>query len=98
MQRCVGLPRVVVRDLGGDVVRDVRLGDSVREDGAEQAHYGAEGAGATHEVTVHCGERTSGEGEGGGAVVGEHGVGVLEEGDHDEPAVIIRTSEGQLRC
>ena len=55
-----GVPCVVVRDLGADVVRDVGLGDTVECDGSE----GAE------EVAVHGGEGATGKGPFLGRVVG----------------------------
>ena len=60
LERLGGVPGVVVRDLGADVVRDVRLGDTVEGDGAK----GAE------EVAVHGGEGAAGESPLVGRVVG----------------------------
>lgn len=86
MESCVGLPCVVVRDLAGDVVSDVGLGDTMGKSLADCAHNPANDAWASHKVTVECAESTTGEGVCGCAVVGEQRIGVLEEGDHDEPA------------
>ena len=76
--------RVVVRDLAADVVEDVRLGDAVRRDGADPAH---EAAKVAEEAAVEGRERAALEGELALAVVRQEGVGVLEEGDQDEPVV-----------
>lgn len=81
------LPGVVVGDLAADVVGDVGLGDTVSGGGADPAGDLADDAGSAHEFTIEGGESTTGEGEGRGLVVRKGGVGVLEEGDEDEPVV-----------
>lgn len=68
------------------MVCDVGLGDTVGHGGTDPAHDGAGDTGATHQVTIHGGKSATGESEGRGTVVGKERVGVLEEGDHDEPA------------
>ena len=75
---------MVVRDLAVDVVEDMRLGDAVRGPRADPAPDAAEVA---EEVAVERRERAALERELGGAVVRDDGVGVLEEGDEDEPVV-----------
>ena len=79
-----GLPCVVVGDLAVDVVEDVSLRDAVGGGGTDPAH---EAAKVTEEVAVKSGQSTTGEGELGGTVVGQQGVGVLQESDQDEPMV-----------
>lgn len=74
--RC-GLPGVVVGDLGGDVVGNVGLTDTVEDVGAN----------GSEEVSVNGGKSSSGESPLVGRVVGKDGVGVLKVGDEDEPVV-----------
>jgi hypothetical protein len=62
---------LTVRDLGGNVVGNVGLGDTVHEVGSD----------GTHQVTVDGAEGSTGEGPLSSAVVGDVGVGVLEVGD-----------------
>lgn len=83
-QRPRRLPRVIVRDLAAHVVQDVRLGDAARRPRADPPH---ERAGVAEEAAVERGEGAAREGVLRGAVVREEGVGVLEEGDEDEPVV-----------
>jgi len=59
------------------VVRDVGFADTVKDVSSDR----------THEGTVDGGEGASGEGPFVGGVVGKDGVGVLQEGDQDEPVV-----------
>jgi hypothetical protein len=73
--RC--LPCGVVRDLGADVVSDVGFTDTVQDDSTD----GAE------ELSVDGAECASSERPLGGRVVREQGVGVLQEGNGDEPVV-----------
>ena len=54
------------------------FGDSVSHDGTEDSI-------ATHKAAVQGGESTVREGESARAVVRKERVGVLQEGDHDEP-------------
>lgn len=75
-ERICRLPGVVVRDLGGDVVGDVRLADTVQDVLADGAH----------ELSVDGGKGASGERPLVGGVVRENRVGVLEVGNEDEPA------------
>lgn len=82
-----GLPGVVVGDLAADVVGDVSLGDTVSGGGADPSGNLADDARSAHEFTIEGRESTTGEGEGGGLVVRKSRVGVLEEGDEDEPVV-----------
>lgn len=68
---------LTVRDLGAQVVEDVSLGNSVEEVRSDEAEgVPVDGAkGTTLEVPLSV------------TVVGEGGVGVLEEGDHDQVVV-----------
>lgn len=68
LDRLGGLPGVVVRDLGRDVVRDVGLADAVEDVGADGSHH----------VAVHRRERAAGEGPLRRAVVGDDRVRVLQ--------------------
>lgn len=77
LERLGGLPGVVVRNLGRDVVGHVGLADTVQHEGADEAKA----------ISVGSGERSVREGPDVVGVVGEHGVGVLKEGDANEPMV-----------
>ena len=77
-------PGVVMRDLARDVVEDVGLGDTVGRACTDPAE---ERTGTTEERAVERGQCAAGEGEGRGTVVREERVGVLQEGDHDQPVV-----------
>lgn len=67
----------VVEGNGGDVVvENVGLDDAVEEVAADEAKFAVDG-----------GSGSTSEGPGVGIVVRERGVGVLEEGDSDEPVV-----------
>lgn len=70
-------PSVVVRDLGRDVVGDVCLSNTVENVSAN----------GTQEVTINGGKGTTRESPLVGRVVGEDRVGVLKEGDEDEPVI-----------
>lgn len=77
---CVcGLPSVVVGNLGGSVVSDVGLADTVKNPSTNGAH----------ESSVNGGKSSSGKGPLLGRVMGQDGVGVLEVGDEDEPVVDV---------
>lgn len=75
---------MVVGNLAGDVVENVSLGDTVGGSSTNPTHDAAEIA---KKVTVEGSQSAAREGELGCTVVGENGVGVLEERDHDEPVV-----------
>lgn len=77
LESLCGLPSVVVRDLGGDVVSDVGLADTVEDPSTDRAEH----------VSVNGGQGTSGKGPLVGRVVGEERVGVLKVGDEDQPVV-----------
>lgn len=79
-----------MRDLARNVVGDVRFRDSVCRKGAEPSH---EAAKVTKKVAVERGQCTARERELRCAIVGQDGVGVLKEGDQDEPVV-----DPSLRC
>jgi len=71
-------------NLAGDMVKDMSLRDAIGGMCTEPAH---EWAKVTQKVTIKSGEGPPGEGELGGAVVGQEGVGVLEECDKNEPVI-----------
>ena len=75
---------MVMWDLRRHVMEDVSLRDSVREAATKPAE---EGTSATEKRAVEGGEGTTLEVERGATVVREVGVGVLEEGDQNEPVV-----------
>lgn len=77
LQSLCGLPSVVVRDLGGDVVSNMSLADTVENPSTDWAEH----------VSVNGGEGSSGKSPLVGRVVGEQRVGVLEVGDEDQPVV-----------
>lgn len=66
---------------------DMGLADTVHGGSHDPSAELAEEAVTTHKRSVKGGESATGEGEGRGLIVREHGVGVLEEGDEDEPVV-----------
>jgi hypothetical protein len=85
-----GFPSIIVRDLAANVVQDVSLGDSVRRRSANHAPDLATTnppGSTTEQGTINGSEGTTGEGELGSTVMGNEGVGVLEESDEDEPRV-----------
>ena len=73
-----------MRHAASDVVRNVRLRDAVCRPRAKPA---PEAASAAEQVAVDGREGAAGEGKGTSAVVREERVGVLEEGDENEPVV-----------
>jgi hypothetical protein len=73
-----------MRDLAGDMVQNVCLGDTVCSMSTEPSH---QLAAVTEKVAVHGSESTTRESKLGWAVVRKQGVGMLEEGDEDEPVV-----------
>lgn len=74
---CLGGLVGVVEGNGGDVVmKDVGLNDAVKEGASDEAKLAVDGSSGTTSV-----------GPGVGVVVGQGGVGMLQEGDHDEPVV-----------
>jgi hypothetical protein len=77
-------PSIVVRNLAGDVVKDVSLRDTVGSVCTEPSHDWAK---VTKKVAIQGGEGTTGEGKLGSTVMREERVGVLEEGDENEPMV-----------
>lgn len=83
-QRIGGFPSVVMRDLAVDVVGNVGLRDTVGAGGCDPGHDRSE---VTEEVTIIGCQGTTGESELGRAVVGEEGIGVLQERDQHEPMV-----------
>lgn len=72
-----GFPSVVVGNLGRDMVGDVGFADTVEDPSTNGAEH----------VSVNGGKGTSSKGPLFGGVVGEEGVGVLQIGDEDQPAV-----------
>lgn len=75
---------MVMWDLRRYVVKDVSLRNSVCEDATEPAE---KRTGTTEKRAVEGGERTTLEVECRAAIVREVGVGVLEEGDQNQPVV-----------
>jgi len=84
LERRTSLPSIVVGYLAGHMVEDVGLRDAIGGVGTEPGH---DAAAVAEEVAVEGGESTAREGEFGGAVVREKGVGVLKECDEDEPLI-----------
>jgi hypothetical protein len=82
--RLKGYIRIVVRNLAANVVDDVGLGDTVGSMSADPAH---DAAAVTEQASVEGGQGSTLEGEFGSTVVGQERVGVLQEGNHDEPVV-----------
>lgn len=72
-------PGVVVWDLGGSVVSDVGLANTVKDPSTDGAH----------ESSVNGSKGTSSKSPLLGRVMGQDGVGVLEVGDEDEPVVDV---------
>lgn len=83
-----------MRDLASDVVRNVGLGNAVSGGAADPTSDCANDARATHKLTVEGGKSATGEGEGGSLVMGQSGVGVLEEGNEDKPVVNLQHEAG----
>jgi hypothetical protein len=81
---CRSFPRVVVRNLRADMVKNVGLGDAVRR---RRADPGSNGSKVTEERAVECRERATRECVRLRAVVRQNGVRVLEERDEDQPVV-----------
>ena len=75
---------MIMRDLAVHMVQDMRLRDPMSRTRADEAPHAAEVA---QEVTVERRKRAALERELGCAVVRDDRVGVLEEGDDDEPVV-----------
>lgn len=73
-----------MRDLARNVVQDVSLRNTVGGMRAEPAHNGTQIA---EEMTVQGGKSATGKGELGGTIMRKKRVGVLQEGDQDEPVV-----------
>ena len=76
------IPSLTV-DRGKDYGQNTRKTDE-RGMCADPAHHAAE---ISQEAAVESRERTAGEGEFGSAIVGKQGVGVLQEGDQDDPVI-----------
>lgn len=77
-------PRMVVRDLARNVMRNMSLGDAMGRTRANPAHDAAEIA---KQVPVKSCKGTTLERELGRAVMRKERVGVLQEGDQDKPVV-----------
>ena len=75
---------MVMRNLAGNVVQDVRLANPVSGSSANPSHETSQ---VTEQATVQCSKCTTGEGEFRCTVVGEEGVGVLKECDQNKPMV-----------
>jgi hypothetical protein len=83
-QSISGFPGMVVRDLAVDVVGDVSLGYTMRAGGGDPGHDKSE---VTKEVTIICRQGTTGESELASTIMGEEGIGVLQESDQHEPMI-----------
>ena len=83
-QSIAGLPGIVMRNLAADMVEDVGFGDTVGNSGTDPS---SDRAKITEEATVESRESTPGESEFRSTVVGEERVGMLEEGNQNEPVV-----------
>ena len=82
-----------MRDLAVHVMRYVRLRDPVGECRRQPSHHGTQ---VSQKVPIICRQRASWEGELPRTVVWEEGIGVLKEGDQDDPVVDpIDENEGQ---
>ena len=77
-------PGMVMRDLAVDMVGNVSLRDPVGAGGGDPGHDRSE---VTKEVTIVSRQGTTGESELVSTVVGEEGVGMLQESDQHEPMV-----------
>lgn len=73
-----------MRDLAMYVMRYVRLGDTMSERRRQPSHDRAQ---ISQQVSVVCCQRASWEGELARAVMREKRIGVLKEGDQDDPMV-----------
>ena len=76
--------RIVMRDLAGDMVQDMGLRNTVSSASTDPAHEASE---VTKQTTVQSRQSTTRESELGSTVMGEERVGVLQEGDQDQPVV-----------
>ena len=79
--------RIVMRDLAGNVMADVGLRDTMSSRSTNPTGDSTDDARSTHKDTIMSGKGTTREGEGGSGIMGKCRVGVLEEGDEDEPVV-----------
>jgi hypothetical protein len=85
LAQCItSLPGIVMGNLARNVVQNVSLRDTV---GHSCTKPGRDATKIAEETAVESGERTTGESELRGAVVGKDGVGMLEERDQDQPVV-----------
>jgi len=73
-----------MRDLAGHMVRDMRLGDAMCSMGTKPAH---QLAAIAHQVAIQGGQSTTGKRELGKAVMGDEGIGVLQECDQHQPVI-----------
>ena len=73
-----------MRDLAADVVKNVRLRDSVGSVGPKPAHNRTK---ISEEVAIQRAQRAAGEVVCFRAVVREQGIGMLQEGDQDKPVI-----------
>jgi len=71
-------------DLARYVMNDVSFRNAIGSMSSEPTHNGTK---VSHHAAIHGGQRSTCESEFSSAVMGKDGVGVLEEGDEDEPVV-----------
>ena len=83
-QRICSFPGMVVRDLAMNVMRYMGLRDSMGESSCQPSHHRTQ---IPQKAPIVRRQRASREGELVRTVVWEEGIGVLEEGDQDDPVV-----------
>ena len=67
-----------------DVMRHMGLGDPVGKSGGQPCHHGTQ---VTQQAPIVCRQCAPRKGKLGCAIVWQEGVGVLEEGDQDDPVI-----------
>jgi len=76
--------RMIMRNLAGNMVQDVSLRDTIGCMGTDSSHGTSE---VTQKAAVESSEGTASKGEFRSTVVGQEGIGVLQEGDENKPVV-----------
>ena len=76
--------RMIMRNLAGNMVQDVSLRDTIGCMGTDNSHGTSE---VTQKAAVESSEGTASKGEFRSTVVGQEGIGVLQEGDENKPVV-----------
>ena len=75
---------MIVRNLAAKVMSDVSLGDTMSGGSTEPGHKAST---VTEEFTIQSGKGTTGKVELGSTIVRQQGIGMLQEGDENEPVV-----------